>query len=695
MNTRRWLAILASLLLTTTTIGAQVANDECTGAIYLGPLTTYCSAVGEFSNEGATTSPEGKPFCQPDDGQRDVWVSFQATAASASIRVIGSLLRDGGGSLVTPQFTLYRGIGCESLEEVQCISDGFGSNVVQVLAPDLLAGEIYYLRLSARGGMTGTFKLCIDLYDFVPEPAGDCVNGVLLCSKDPFTVPRLEGAGRDANEVARQSCLRRESNSVWYKWTCDESGDLGFVLTPSNPVDDLDFIVYELPNGVDDCAAKVQLRCEAAGENIVAPLSDWERCSGETGLRAGEPDESEPPGCQPSNNNFVSTINMVAGRSYALMVNNFSESGNGFSITWSGAGTFVGPKPAFAVSPGFGGQCDLTEFRFTNQSSTTPGATNTYQWFFGSFGDPGQMTGEGPHEVSYGSFGEKLISLRLRSSDGCVVTETKRIYVEPCCLPEDPLVAGVPLPVDPLCAGTPSGSFELPILSGARDYFYSLNGGPYLPDGTRTGLSAGTYDVFVENIKGCRDTAEVTLVDPEPLSVDVGDDRTLSFGDSLLLEVLPNQAGTYEFTWTGADSVRCVTDDCSQVYVYGFRPAELSVNALSSAGCTAVDRLQIEVRKERPLYAPTAFSPDGDEVNDLWTLFGPPVLTRINYLRIFDRWGNQVYEGVDLAPNDLKSGWDGNFRDEEMNTGVYAWVAEVEYVDGEAIVVEGDLNLFR
>ncbi len=674
---------------------AQLANDDCGGATFLGSVTEYCSAVGEFTTVGATASPQPKPFCHPDEGQLDVWVSFRATATSGSIRVIGSLRRDGGGSIVNPQLALYSGAGCSALEEIACVSDAFESNVVQVLTDSLQPGEIYYIRLGARGANVGTLKLCVDLYDFVPKPASDCVDGVLLCSKDPFTVTRLEGAGRNTREIDPQSCIREEFSSVWYKWTCEESGDLGFVLTPSNPTDDLDFVVYELPGGVNGCNGKRELRCEAAGENIGAPLSDWERCSGQTGLRTGETDVSEPPGCQSSNNNFVRTIDMVAGRSYALVVNNFSQSGNGFSIEWSGTGTFVGPKPAFAISPDVGGQCDLTEFRFTNQSTTSPGATSTYQWFFGSFAEPAQLTGTGPFAVNYGSFGQKFITLRLRSSDGCVVTETKSVFVEPCCEQSEPLVAGTPLTTDPSCAGTASGSFEVPIDSGVPEYFFSLNGGPYLPTSERTGLTEGNYRVFIQNIKGCTDTAEVTLTDPPPLEVEIGNNFTITFGDSTLLEAMTNQAGDFRYTWTGADSVRCLDSACNRVYVYGFSPAELTVTAESAAGCTAVDRLQIEVRKERPLYAPTGFSPNDDQTNDRWTLFGPPVLARINYLRIFDRWGNQVFENAGMLPNDTMAGWDGNFRGEEMNSGVYAWVAEVQYVDGVTVRVNGDINLLR
>ena len=672
---------------------AQPANDDCAGALYLGAERAYCSFSGEFSNEGATVSGVPRAECFFDDETRDVWVSFRAVATEVSLRMVGALIRDGGGTIAFPELALYSGT-CGALQEVACISDAFENNVIQVIADSIAPGELYYVRLGAREGGTGTFKLCIDQFDFVPEPSSDCVDGVLLCSKAPFTVPRIVGVGNDGTEV-NGTCVQGESSSVWYKWTCDQPGDLGFVLTPSSPIDDLDFVVYELPDGIDGCDTKVVRRCEAAGENIGAPQRNWERCSGPTGMRPGEIDIEETPGCRASNNNFVLSLEMEAGKSYALMVNNFSDSGSGFSIEWSGSGTFLGPRPAFATTPEVGGQCDLTTFDFIDASRTTPGATVEYQWSFGSFASPPRHTGRTPPEVTYGSFGEKVATLRIQSSDGCVVTETQRLFVEPCCLPSDPLVAAAPAVTDPTCAGTPTGAFDVAIESGAPDYFFSVDGGPYLPEAERAGLFAGTYAVYVENVKGCRDTVEAVLTDPPPLGVDLGDDLTLAFGDSARVRALVDLPGDFDYTWTGLDSVRCVTAACDEVVVYGLRPGELSVGVSSGQGCTAVGRLRLEVRSERPLYAPTAFSPDGDDVNDRWTLFGPPVLASIDYLRVFDRWGNLVYAAEDLAPNDLASGWDGTFLGEDMNAGVFVWVAGITYVDGVTIETTGDLNLVR
>ncbi len=694
MPIRHWLSAWILIVLAATAF-AQPANDECTGAIFLGDVTQYCSAIGEFRNINATTSPQAKPFCHPDTAQRDVWVSFVATATNVSIRLLGSLPRDGGGSLSAPQFALYEGISCAAAEEISCISDAFNANVVEAVGADLTPGETYFIRIGARDSREGTFQLCLEAFDYVPEPQSDCVDGVLLCNKNPFTVTQLVGAGENTNEIDPNSCIMEEFSSVWYRWTCQTSGDLGFILTPNSPIDDLDFAVYELTGGIDDCDGKTPLRCMASGENISAPLNDWERCSGDTGLRPGERDTEEQPGCQTGDNNFVRSIDMVAGRSYALVVNNFSQSGNGFSIVWTGSGTFVGPQANFAVDPDAGGQCDIDQFTFTNQSSTTPGATNTYEWFFGNFASSQQLTGPGPHAITYGSFGRKTITLRLTSSDGCVVTDSKEIYIESCCEASVPLRAGEAVTIDPSCPGTSTGGYSVPILSGEPQFFFSLDGGPYLGDSEVSGLPAGDYRVFVQNIKGCTDTVDVQLNDPPSVEVEIGPDQNLTFGGSFVIRPVINIDGNYMFNWSGVDSIVCLTPNCSEVRVFAFTPGQLQLDLSSEAGCTALDRLLIEVRKERPLYAPTAFSPNNDLTNDRWTLFAPSVATRIRTLRIFDRWGELVFEGVDMPLNDPERGWDGRFRDRDLNPGVYAFVAVVEYVDGVAQQVTGDINLIH
>ena len=685
---------------------AQPANDECAGAIELGEVSRYCSEPEQFNNLGATDSGFGdERNCHPQGGTSDVWFLFEATGSDANIRVIGQLPRLAGGTLRQPQFSLYDA-SCTTPTELACASDGADVGVAETFANDLEAGTLYFLRVSARDSMQGTFQLCIEMFDFIPEPQSDCVDGVVLCDKSPFTVASLQGAGNDTDEIEDGNCLfgldpfssgPAETGSVWYRWTCDEPGSLGFVLTPNNPVDDLDFAVYELPGGIDDCAGKRLLRCMASGEFIGAPFDDWIRCNGPTGLRDGDGDREEEAGCRRTDNNFAESIQMEAGRSYALIVNNFSNTGNGFGIEWTGTGTFLGPKPDFAFDPATGNQCDAAELiTFTDRSTFPPGVTGSSEWFFGEYANPPQGFGTGPFEVGYSGFGDKVITLRVTSDAGCVVTERRELYIEPCCDGSDPLVADEPTVTDPLCPGTATGAFDVGVVSGAPDYFFSVGGGPFLADAATEGLFAGTYDVFLQNIKGCTDTVAVTLVDPPPINVEVGDDRFAELGDELRVSAVTDPPGNFSFSWSGADSIRCLDARCSEVIVIAGNAGELVVEIADDDGCTASDLLRIDVRKTRPLYAPTAFSPNGDLVNDFWTLYGPEeIVLRIRNLRVFNRWGELVFEREALPPNRPELGWDGRQRGRDLNPGVFAWAAEIVYVDGVVVPATGDLTLLR
>ncbi|MCP4441075.1 MAG: gliding motility-associated C-terminal domain-containing protein, partial [Aureispira sp.] len=63
--------------------------------------------------------------------------------------------------------------------------------------------------------------------------------------------------------------------------------------------------------------------------------------------------------------------------------------------------------------------------------------------------------------------------------------------------------------------------------------------------------------------------------------------------------------------------------------------------------------------------------------------------------RVYDRWGELIFEGTGLSINDASTGWDGTFKGKPMNSGLYAWYAEVEFADGHVEVIKGDITLLR
>lgn len=94
------------------------------------------------------------------------------------------------------------------------------------------------------------------------------------------------------------------------------------------------------------------------------------------------------------------------------------------------------------------------------------------------------------------------------------------------------------------------------------------------------------------------------------------------------------------------------------------------------------------------IYVPNTFSPNGDYVNDLFTVaIGSDLdVTGIQCL-VYDRWGGVVYETKTLPVS-----WDGRFRGEMMNPGVYIYLIHLDYMTGgeeKSRVISGDITVIR
>jgi len=67
----------------------------------------------------------------------------------------------------------------------------------------------------------------------------------------------------------------------------------------------------------------------------------------------------------------------------------------------------------------------------------------------------------------------------------------------------------------------------------------------------------------------------------------------------------------------------------------------------------------------------------------------------IRSFQIFDRWGGAVHSRVDIPANDSQFGWDGTYRGEDVNPGVYLYVVEIELTDGTLLTKTGEVVLLK
>ena len=113
-------------------------------------------------------------------------------------------------------------------------------------------------------------------------------------------------------------------------------------------------------------------------------------------------------------------------------------------------------------------------------------------------------------------------------------------------------------------------------------------------------------------------------------------------------------------------------------------------------GYSAQGEITVNVEENIPVYIPNAFSPNGDNQNDKITIFGNITLfDEVQFFRIFDRWGELVYQEENFQPNNIGSGWDGNLNGKAVNPAIFIYSTEVRFIDGSIKQFKGDITLIR
>ncbi len=271
--------------------------------------------------------------------------------------------------------------------------------------------------------------------------------------------------------------------------------------------------------------------------------------------------------------------------------------------------------------------------------------------------------------------------------NGCMGSDLTEV-VEPPDIPQD-IVYDFS---DPDCYGEESGSINIiSIVGGVGPYTYSVDGF-YSGDTLINNLGAGTYGLSVLDANGCTFETPVTLMEPDEFLVELGPSQQILLGDSILLEALSAQF-IADISWAGGATVPC--DSCTQVFVQPTNSTSYAVVAENLAGCIARDAVNISVLKDRNIYIPTAFSPDGDGMNDFFAIYSDQSVETIEVFRVYNRWGALVYEARDMLPNAEPEGWDGSFKGEKVDEGVYIFYAEIVFTDGWREIYNGDVTLLR
>ena len=345
----------------------------------------------------------------------------------------------------------------------------------------------------------------------------------------------------------------------------------------------------------------------------------------------------------------------------------------------------TGANAAFAEDTTF--FCDRGTVRFSD-STTFNDPIASYNW---TFGDGASSILQNPvHQ--YTAPGIYTVRLIVQTQLGCRDTLIKPAVVKVVRSPITDIGGDSVVCVNSSLQH--AGFFIIPDTSAVSWSWNFPNGNTSilqipLPQTYKT---AGNFTVraVATNSSGCTDTTTRNIiVNPLP-TVNMPGQITVQNGFPVTIPATytPN---TLSWLWSPAQGLSCTT--CPTPDAGPKSNTTYQVYFTDENDCSNTASIQvIVICKNANLFIPNTFSPNGDGSNEIFYPRGKG-LERVRLLRIFNRWGEIVFEKKDFPVNDAASGWNGTFKGKKVQADVYIYQAEVFCDNGDIIRLNGNIAL--
>ncbi|MBC7552854.1 MAG: PKD domain-containing protein [Taibaiella sp.] len=187
------------------------------------------------------------------------------------------------------------------------------------------------------------------------------------------------------------------------------------------------------------------------------------------------------------------------------------------------------------------------------------------------------------------------------------------------------------------------------------------------------------------------DTNYVMVVVHQLPTVDAGPDQTLLAGQPAYLQATGSLI--YTLLWTPAITLDC--DTCRNTTSTAVTTTTYRATVLSRFGCKASDDVTVNVYcNTEQIFIPNTFTPNGDGQNDVFYPRGAGV-SKVLTFRIYNRWGELLFEQLNFDLNDVSKAWDGSFNGASARPDVYVYLLEATCATGEPLFLKGDVTIIR
>jgi len=326
--------------------------------------------------------------------------------------------------------------------------------------------------------------------------------------------------------------------------------------------------------------------------------------------------------------------------------------------------------------------CAKSMASFIDASSSDGNSINSWNWNFGD----GNLSSEQNPTHNYTTDGAQSVTLISGSSANCSDTITQQVYLQ---------------------SVTAEFNFESKCLYDSINFIdYSYTNGDTIQsynwlfgDGNSSTeqnpdhlyLLSNTYSVILiaTSSSGCVDSVTKT-VEVYPVPSAGFDYYAEEYLINNTIEYTDLSSGSESWQWNFGDGITSTLQNPQHIYNI---EGTYTITQVVSNNYTCVDTAQADITIEPgveilPPKLPTAFSPNGDGMNDVYYPRGGPFKT-IDF-RVYNSWGVEIY-----STQTVGEGWDGTYKGVDQQVGTYVWTVKAITVKGEEFIKTGDVTLIR
>lgn len=357
----------------------------------------------------------------------------------------------------------------------------------------------------------------------------------------------------------------------------------------------------------------------------------------------------------------------------------------GCQITYNGndAITVIGAEPLFSADKKT--FCDSGTVFFTNYTIGNDTVVSSI-WNFGD----GTTSTETDPTHSFNVPGQYITSLTVNTKNGCTKTNTDTIRVyatpKPTISADDIICINSPVVLEGVLA-TPDTSVK---------WTWDLGNGQTsnLVKPAVTYNREGNYTIKAEAVNplGCRGSSSQNIRIVSLPEITVSGDPDIPVGTGVTLPVTYS-SNIRTYTWTPSSGLSCT--DCPNPVANPSINTTYTISVTDSNGCvSSKDIVATVVCNGKNYFVPNTFTPNGDGNNDVFFPRGSSIV-RVQSMRIFNRWGEVVFEKRNFAANSAADGWNGSYKGKAAQPDAYVYFIEFVCENGSIIPFKGNVTLLK